>query len=485
MASPTTSTPTDSLTTIPGFGLARTIPAVDTCMDISICRTRYTIIWSSLVTILACVWTAVHRNVPEPERAGESRIWRIAGRVWEAAKIMMVTVLVPEWVLALAVRQLLNARAVKQELEWARSGREQKIPRWMRFELRDRLETARRRAARESSGEERGIQEEKAAMRPAAIDGLEGESTAVQLAFDMAAINKQNGRLNTDWTTRHGFSVIMGGFHYYMDGQPQCPMTREDVVVLVHSGDLVPPSDEEIRNWSQNDVLSKTVAIVQTLWFVVQAIARRMEGLPIMQLEVVTLAYTTITVAMYVAWWDKPQNVGGPVRVAVRKLPVAGLAEESTWYQRIYYVIGGLQDELVDLRKERRVPTFYSGGGRNAGPADVIAFIAAIVFGAVHCAAWNYAFPSDVEKLIWRVSSFAIVALPTVMLVPVLILVRWYWEMPYFVHGVLFPFMFTLSAPLYITARLLLLALSFSTLRSLPPDAYRAVEWTLRIPHFT
>lgn len=94
--------------------------ASDTCKDIDICRTRYTIIWSSLVTILACVWTAVHRNVPEPERADESRFWRIVGGVLEAAKIVVVTVLVPEWVLAWAVRQSLNARVVSRELEEAR-----------------------------------------------------------------------------------------------------------------------------------------------------------------------------------------------------------------------------------------------------------------------------------------------------------------------------------------------------------------------------
>ncbi|KAI0059818.1 hypothetical protein BV25DRAFT_1808398, partial [Artomyces pyxidatus] len=234
------STSTNGNGTIVAFFLATT-STTDTCTDISICRTRYTIIWSSLVTILACVWTAVHRNVPEPKRDSESRFWRIVGGVLEAAKIVMVTVLVPEWVLAWAVRQFLQAREVRR------------------------------------------------------------------ITHHIA-----------DWTARHGFAFIMGGFHCYVDGKPKHPLSRGDVVELVKSGDLVPPTDEEIRNWSQGDVLSKTLAVVQTLWFVVQAIARGIEGLPITQLEIMTLAYTTITVAMYVAWWDKPQNVGGPVRVAVK-----------------------------------------------------------------------------------------------------------------------------------------------------------------------
>ncbi|KAI0059787.1 hypothetical protein BV25DRAFT_1918177 [Artomyces pyxidatus] len=98
---------------------ASALAAVDTCTDISTCRTRYTIVWSSLATIFACVWTVIHRNVPAPD-AGGSRLWRIVGKVWDAAKIVVVTFLVPEWVLAWAVRQFLAAREVGKKLEEAR-----------------------------------------------------------------------------------------------------------------------------------------------------------------------------------------------------------------------------------------------------------------------------------------------------------------------------------------------------------------------------
>ncbi|KAI0062786.1 hypothetical protein BV25DRAFT_1825331 [Artomyces pyxidatus] len=90
----------------------------------------------------------------------------------------------------------------------------------------------------------------------------------------------------------------MGGFYLFKSGEPQHPLSRQDVVELVRTGDLVPPTEDEIRGWSQGDGLSKTLAIAQTLWFVVQCVARRIEGLPITQLELMTLAYTTITIAM-------------------------------------------------------------------------------------------------------------------------------------------------------------------------------------------
>ncbi|KAI0059879.1 hypothetical protein BV25DRAFT_1828593 [Artomyces pyxidatus] len=278
----------------------------------------------------------------------------------------------------------------------------------------------------------------------------------------------------------------MGGYHYYKDGEPQHPLSRWDVIKLVKSGGLVPPTDEELRNWSQNDALSKTLAVVQTLWFVVQAIARGLEGLPITQLEILTLAYTTITVAMYIAWWDKPQNVGGPFRVAVKTLPEpAWVLEHRMRYLHIFDVIAGWQDHLVDLRKERRVPTFYGGTtylSENSFHADVIALCVAMVFGAVHCAAWHYAFPSTAEKIFWRICSLATVIVPGAMLIPILLgLVD---GVPDILLEVL-PFTFAASAPIYVTARILLLVISFTTLRSLPSEAYSAVQWTLRIPHFT
>ncbi|KAI0059815.1 hypothetical protein BV25DRAFT_1993318 [Artomyces pyxidatus] len=509
VASLTTSTPTNGSSTFLDFALATT-SAADTCTDISICRTRYTIILSSLVTIFACVWTAVHRNVPAPE-AGELWLRRIVGKVWEAAKIIVVTILVPEWVLAWAVRQFLNARRVRKKLEGAREEAERK---WK--EKRERLKVVRQEltdvgmVGGQSAELPRNeasplLQAEKDSQSTSthAREAVEKSKVPEELAFDgemigkpkALAANKQIGRLDSKWSIRHGFFVIMGGFHYYKDGRPQHPLSPGDVVELVKSGDLAPPTDEEIGNLSQSDVLSKAIAILQTLWFVVQAIARGVEGLPITQLEIMTLAYTTITVAMYAVWWDKPQNVGGPVRVAVKKLPKRRKwVKTLPWYTMdIFYVIAGWHDDTVDLRKERRVPTFY-GGSTNGGKtplADIyVALVAAMVFGAVHCAAWHYPFLSHAEKLIWRVSSLAIVLLPAAMLVPVLAL-----SLPMIsdhlddtllcVFIAMFGLVFLISAPLYIAARSLLLALSFSTLRSLPLEAYRAAQWTLRIPHFT
>ncbi|KAI0062788.1 hypothetical protein BV25DRAFT_1991326, partial [Artomyces pyxidatus] len=452
---PMASLPASLLTngTVPSALAAVHPPAA--CKDIDSCRTRGTIICSSLVTILACVWTAVHRNIPGPSPPGELRLRRFVLRMLEMMKIVVATSLVPEWVLAWAVRQFLNARDLARELEAVR-------------------------CPAEGAWKEKGwLEGDAGCLTRCRCSGRQTFSKS-SLALDEHA-----GRLRDKWTTRHGFFVIMGGFYLYRNGEPQHPLSRQEVVKLVKAGDLVPPTEDEIRGWSQGDSLSKSFAIAQTLWFIVQCIARPIEHLPITQLELVTLAYTAITFAMYGAWWHKPQNVGSSVRVAMAELPEQEQPRQPARYWRIYEVMAGAQPDIyVDLRKQSCVPTFYGGsiGGDDnaAASADLIAVVAAMIFGAVHCAAWNSAFPSRTEELIWRVSSAVIVAIPgAIVLVPAGFSGLGYEN---FFGGTHLLLCF-LAGPMYIAARMVLLVLSFTTLWSLPYQAYQTVQWTLRMPH--
>lgn len=82
----------------------------DACNDLDRCRKLRDIIWSCLATIFACTWVAVHRNIP----ANDSRWYTVC---LEYSKIFMLALLVPEWILAWAVRQLLHARQIATELE--------------------------------------------------------------------------------------------------------------------------------------------------------------------------------------------------------------------------------------------------------------------------------------------------------------------------------------------------------------------------------
>jgi hypothetical protein len=69
-------------------------------------RTLFGIIWSCLSTIIICAWTAVHPNVPPPNR------WRAR---WNRLKTMFWMIIAPELVLAWAVRQFFAAREIRDE----------------------------------------------------------------------------------------------------------------------------------------------------------------------------------------------------------------------------------------------------------------------------------------------------------------------------------------------------------------------------------
>lgn len=108
----------------------------------------------------------------------------------------------------------------------------------------------------------------------------------------------------------------MGGFHQFDGNKPLVYLLPRDIVSLISDGLLIPPSEEEINDRSKADSFSKLVVLVQTLWFVMQCIARHIEHLPITELEVAALAYTVPILGIYICWWNKPLGVTQPIRVS-------------------------------------------------------------------------------------------------------------------------------------------------------------------------
>ena len=349
-------------------------------------------------------------------------------------------------------------------------------------------------------------------------------------------------------------------------------------------------TEEAIKDKSKGDGLSKGFAILQTGWFILQCIARKIQALPMTELEIITLAFATLNFATYTLWWNKPLDVQVPFIVrdelggkgdtqenadpedigwdmfkravtsmwvsaikTIRKLPGARIQiiynvivfadnvpgiiattirdmmghpgpQVESWVKSIMGTacclpifaavcllfiaflpfigilaaftslqqMGGVNGDLDKIEpKSKRVPTFYSGklkhGERNC--ALFVVTLIATIFGAIHSIAWSFQFPSPTEQLLWRISSLAITSAPvlilgfslnlTIELLPddCCICVM---------GGIMMFFSFlgliALSI-LYILARVTLLVLAFTSLRSLPPNTYRTVNWTTFIPH--
>ena len=152
----------------------------------------------------------------------------------------------------------------------------------------------------------------------------------------------------------------------------------------------------------------------------------------------------------------------------------------------MFSFILGLQDDEVNLSREDRVPRFWANSsvdGDQSITADLIMLGVGICFGAIHCIAWHFSFPTYTELLMWRISSVAITAVP-VYIPLVFSLGGWLSETDFENFGVILIYFGPLSGGiLYILARAVTLVLAFTSLRGLPPGAYETVHWTTFIPH--
>ncbi|KAF7979536.1 hypothetical protein HWV62_42126 [Athelia sp. TMB] len=511
------SLPNATVTSFVAFVAANVTLPDGACKDIDHCRTLFGLVQSCILTILACVWFAVHRNVPAPKvvRPRRANFFVRAGLfVWykildqrQAVIVFVVTLLVPEWVLAWALRQWFAARKLVVELERARA-RANEAHKKIISEVRD-AEKAVGESAESVMDDEtlagssgvsmhsecdqlvprHSTSQIKSATRQCKEQcgkcGLHCSLEDVQKSkYDQVAMAKRVAKANEAWDKIHAFFIIMGGYQFYGENGPICPVSPKNAVELVRHGHLVAPSSDELANQSKGDALSKGVAILQTLWFVMQCIARRIEHLPVTNLEVMTLAYTVITVAMYIVWWEKPLNVSCAVRVPEEEVKEEGVSQYDSVWEQIWVYVMGAQDAYVDLRRCTRVPTFWAADRTNENVvfADVIALLVAMAFGAVHCIAWSYASQSPLEQHLWRASAIAIIAVPAALALAAV--VAWLLENSCDLNmDTVLPIFYLPLASMYIAARIILILISFTSLRMLPTGAYQTVQWTTLVPH--
>ena len=65
-------------------------------------------------------------------------------------------------------------------------------------------------------------------------------------------------------------------------------------------------TEDEISDRSKGDGLSKLIFVLQSSWFIVQCIARHIQGLALTQLELTTLAMASLNGITCILWWHKP-----------------------------------------------------------------------------------------------------------------------------------------------------------------------------------
>jgi len=81
-------------------------------------------------------------------------------------------------------------------------------------------------------------------------------------------------------------------------------------------------TNDEIKDRSKAPGLTTILASLQLIWFLIQCIARRAQGLVLTELELVTAALAGLNYFTFVVWMNKPLDVKQPIRIysATRKI---------------------------------------------------------------------------------------------------------------------------------------------------------------------
>jgi hypothetical protein len=399
------------------------------------------ILFSCLFTLIACTWTVQHLNVPE-QREGRDPGWLgdikwASKRAWTSTKWMLFTVLAPEFLLA---KSLADLRVVDSTIAKLR--------------------------------------------KFAAEDGV-------------------------PWTRVHSQFANMGGFVLRVGGNTTEPndappmsysnpyhLVASNILALREAGLLTKlPSitQEEINDKSKSDGLIRAITVVQIVWMMVQIIVRASRNLTISQLEVSVLAFASCAIVLYGLNWEKPKGVQVPYALMTYEgeiprsfLPL--LREQKQPNSAVTLFVESLPVFRVDL-----------GDNQQGGPIpnDVTYFdatlstdsdvwgllIGSAIFGAIHLAAWNFVFPTSIERTIWRIASTLCTSIMFVVAgCGAIDEALEKFEISTILTYYFIEVITLLTCFGYVLARLFIVVETFRTLFFLPPSAYIAT-WASNVPH--
>jgi len=252
--------------------------------------------------------------------------------------------------------------------------------------------------------------------------------------------------------------------------------------------------EDEIQDRSKADSVAKAVAVAQTLWFGIQAAHRVSKGLDVTKLEITTFGHVVLNIFIYFFWWNKPLNVRFPINVYPKKSE--DKQEPSSEASSNQNNSGQETESQTPLRPSLpfrvKIATLLDEPDRFWGSFVVLlvvllGFAMSALFGGIHCLAWNSPFPTDVERILWRVCAPIVTAAPALG-----VLTAVGGAITDDLTGTLattldstFMWLEVIFVLAYSLARICLLVLSLTSLRALPYNAYQNPPWTLFFPHIS
>ena len=321
-----------------------------------------------------------------------------------------------------------------------------------------------------------------------------------------------------NWTMQHAFFLNMGGVWLKPKDSKPFPINAAQLSYLVADGymQLPPITKEEIWDKSKADEFAKIFACGQIFWLVLQCIGRAFQHLPITTPEIATVGFAIPSVATVALWFCKPADIEVPTYIAVSESTVELLERISplkyAWRQTPLDFIDTVNSPSFTSEIVLKAP-HWPGRKSFVGPStrirnDVFAlkyskldqlFVFAIWAGyaGVHLSAWNFAFPSHTELVLWRVASLTMTGSMFVFWITSnrksYLLVSYLWpkrreemEKVSAERAKVSTIQILLGAVTvlaYVASRLCLIVQVFLCLRRMPMGTFETVDWTNFLPH--
>ena len=139
------------------------------------------------------------------------------------------------------------------------------------------------------------------------------------------------------------------------------------------------------------------------------------------------------------------------------------------------------------------VPAFYSPMTESDELSLMVLLpIFGSIFGGLHCLAWNFTYPTQTERTLWRIASLSIAVTPTGFMILIMIYGtmvnfsrarREKWQGLWTLLELLLLAIIMLPIGFYVLARLVLLVEAFVLLRHQPADVFQTIDWIKFLPH--
>ena len=327
------------------------------------------------------------------------------------------------------------------------------------------------------------------------------------------------------WTMRHAFFADMGGLHLQAPDFPAFPIDGQQLLYLVDREYVPYPNVDEdtIRDKNKADGFARAITLVQIAWFTIQCIARMIQHLPISTFELSTLAFIFCSLNMFFFWYHKPLDVEAPIVLRTETRIENILLEAGNRACKPYsttpldfldpperrtsiillckFGLGVLFgfDKEPSIRPVKIFVNSRTTPYRGLTIQEMLygVFLEVTYFG-IHLAGWNFTFPTQIERLLWRIASLQLLGVLLFYLIFVTIGAFFYAQIAralfskeatsmldmthcfprWLLLVCYYPIIVAYGLP-----RTYILLEAFVNLRALPLSAYTDVDWLNFIPH--